>query len=691
MHFIHQYPYWYYLLCLLLGAGLSFLLYYKDRRLSDFSKALIYGLFTLRFLTLTVLAFLLFAPLLRYAEKQSEKPIYVVLTDNSQSMLIAQDSLSFTEELKARHKVLKEELAALGHLEHFSFGSRINDTNLVDFSNKVTNFQKAFEELELRYQNRNVAAYIIESDGIYNQGMDPQYLPLLNAPVYSVAYGDSSRQNDLILSEVINNKIAFLGNEFPVEFRLQNDMERGITTTVKVTKGKETLAEEKIEMKADQDVFSLRLNLPAEHIGLQRYVVSVEGIQGEYSLENNAKDFYIDVLDGRQYIQIVAKSPHPDVMALKAALQTKESFKVESFLLEDEPDFTQADLVILHQIPNDDLASRKYLQTIMAAKKAILFIVGTEGRPSHVKRFFPKLKFVSNSSGFNFSSAIWNPDFPLFQLEESEQELLADFPPLAAQGVYLEGPEQNLIAAYQKIGNVETEFPLLDFWDMEGQKVGWFYGEGLWRWRIANFKQEQNHRSFDQLLLKTVQYLALKADKSLFRFNHETSFYENQRIKLFAQLYNESYELITEPEVNLLLKDNEGKEFTYSMSKSEAGYFVNIESLPVGTYSYIAKTEVGAKTLTENGQFSVKALQFENLISRANHSMLYALSELSNGKLYYPSQYQDLIEEVKGIDAPKKIIETERYESLINLKTIFFILLFLISLEWFIRKREGAY
>ena len=69
----------------------------------------------------------------------------------------------------------------------------------------------------------------------------------------------------------------------------------------------------------------------------------------------------------------------------------EESFKVETKLLEDEPDFENADLVILHQMPNSDIKSRAYLQKIMAAKKPVFFILGTQAKPQYLKRFFPRI------------------------------------------------------------------------------------------------------------------------------------------------------------------------------------------------------------------------------------------------------------------------------------------------------------
>jgi hypothetical protein len=244
----------------------------------------------------------------------------------------------------------------------------------------------------------------------------------------------------------------------------------------------------------------------------------------------------------------------------------------------------------------------------------------------------------------------------------------------------------------QKVGAVETNYPLVAFQEIEGVKKGVFIGEGIWHWRLSDYARNQSPEAVDKLIQKVVQYVAVKADKSYFRINHEKKFFENEAVSFELQLYNDSYEAVNEPEVDFLLWDEKGREYTYTFSRTSDAYFLEINSLPVGNYSYRASTQLGNKKYKEVGQFSVEELQLESIETRANHNVLYQLAEKSGGRMLYLQNLSDFSQQLKSRkDITSISYADEAVEDIINIKWIFYILLFLLSLEWFLRKRNGAY
>lgn len=629
--------------------------------------------------------------MLKFTQQEREEPIFLIVNDNSQSMLIGQDSIDFINTIRSQNEKLRSELIERGKVEYLSFGEQISDSIRYDYTERLTDFQAVLDEIDLRYQNRNLGAVILSSDGIYNQGIDPRYLSLPSAPIITIAYGDTTQKRDLILEQIINNKIAFLGNDFPIEVQIKNTLEKNISTEIQLYKAKELIASKTIQIDKNQSFVKVPFLLNATTLGIQKFLVNVKPVEGEYTVENNTKELYVDVLDGRQNVLLVSNAPHPDVSALQSSILEQENFKVELKTVEDKIDLDPYDLVILHDIPNRDMSSRQFLFKLMESNKSILFIFGSASTPDVLKRYFNEAKFISNSTASNEAFPIRNEDFPLFQTDEKNAEILNEFPPLLAKGQYFKNPSKSLTAYFQKIGIVETKFPLIDFWDREGQKFGFIYGEGLWRWRIANYRSTKNHEAFNEIINKSVQYLSLKADKSFFRVSQENTFFENQAIKIFAQLYNESYEPINEPTVELNIQNEEGVTYQYAMSQTESAYFLQIEELTVGSYKYEAQVDWGGKLYKDQGQFSVKSIKFEQINTTANHQLLSRLSVATNGKIYYPQEEDRMLEDLRGIDAPIQLYETEEYESLINLKWLFFIILSFLSIEWFIRKRQGAY
>ena len=89
---------------------------------------------------------------------------------------------------------------------------------------------------------------------------------------------------------------------------------------------------------------------------------------------------------------------------------------------------------------------------------------------------------------------------------------------------------------------------------------------------MQNYLRAQNTDAFDEIVNQMALYLAAKGDKSLFRVHAEELYNENNTVEITAEVYNESHELITTPDVKFKLKDAEGKEYTSQFSKQNNSY-----------------------------------------------------------------------------------------------------------------------
>ncbi len=95
---------------------------------------------------------------------------------------------------------------------------------------------------------------------------------------------------------------------------------------------------------------------------------------------------------------------------------------------------------------------------------------------------------------------------------------------------------------------------------------------------------------------------------------------------------------------------------------------------------------------TEEGKIQIKPLFIESSVTKANHQLLQNISHKFGGKMFYPKELKQLSKDLsEDNDITSVIYEEEDLKELINMKWIFFILIALLSLEWFLRKRNGAY
>jgi hypothetical protein len=169
---------------------------------------------------------------------------------------------------------------------------------------------------------------------------------------------------------------------------------------------------------------------------------------------------------------------------------------------------------------------------------------------------------------------------------------------------------------------------------------------------------------------------------------YEKKYEENNEIVFRAALYNESYELVNNKEVDLRLVDEKGREYNFQFSKENNELEAKLGILEVGTYSFT--TQVKGTNLVKKGVFDVKKIQLEQLGLSANHQVLNKIAALSDGKVFYLNSIQDLIQTIKDSERNKKIIHSkERLEGLINIPWILLSLLILLSFEWFARKYNG--
>jgi hypothetical protein len=216
-------------------------------------------------------------------------------------------------------------------------------------------------------------------------------------------------------------------------------------------------------------------------------------------------------------------------------------------------------------------------------------------------------------------------------------------------------------------------------------------GEGIWRWRLEEFQESNSHDAVNELVSKTVQYLSSRDDKRKFRaYTTKNSFDENEHVVLNAELYNDAYELVNTPDASVSVKNREGKSYSFLYSRSGNAYILDAGILSAGEYSFEAKTRLGSKDYKMAGQFVIRQQQAEFQQTIANHQLLFAIATQNGGQMVYANQLSSLPELIKANENVKTIIyEDRKYEDPINYKIIFFLILALLSVEWFSRKRNG--
>ena len=678
MEFISNYPWYYTLLCLVAGFVFSAMLYIRDKQNAERSKTLRYSLACLRFASISLIALLLLDIFIKRLVNETEKPVIILAQDNSSSIIAGKDSTElkteYTKALMSFVNAVKDKY----DVKSYQFDSESKASETYDFKGKETDISKLFLDLENNYANKNIGAIILATDGIYNKGTNPLYsINKFNAPIYTIALGDTIPLKDVWIQTINHNQVAYLGNTFPVEVVVNAVDLKDKQVAVSISNNGKVLKSENITINSNSFSNTLNYLLDADKPGIQKYTVSISTIDEDKNKQNNSQSFIIDVIDNREKVLILANAPHPDIAALEQSISAPQTYEVEIALINE---FTKPlkpySLIIVHQVNAIPL---RIINELKANNQSV-FYIGNNGS-------VPKSLFNNRT---NDAEGVYQKEFSLFNLSDELKNYIKNFPAVSCP--FKNGAASNganvLIA--QKIGVVETEDPLFLFTEINGVKTANFIGDGLWKWRMRDFADHNNHNLFNELISKTVQYLSVKADKSFFRVFTKKIINENEAIDFTAEVYNQSYELVTEPDVTLILKDTKNKTYNYTFNKKQTMYSLSAGQFPAGEYTYEAKVKYGDKLYTKSGIVIIKEIVSERINTVANHQLLYQISKQSGGKLFYKNQLELLQKDILASDSIKSITYSHKQlTDLVNLKWLFFVILAFLSIEWFLRKYNG--
>jgi hypothetical protein len=688
--------YWFvfFLVLLVAAAGIVFILYYRNKYNRELTKNQRTILMVLRFFSYSLIAFLLLSPFIKTLKRMVQNPLIIAAWDNSGSVTSTGDSLQLTNEMIQLKNRISDELGSNYNLVHYTFGQETKFDGEINFSEKKSDYSNLINTLNNNHFNENIGALLLAGDGIYNQGKNPvNMLENINFPVYSIGLGDTIEITDARIQGIKANRTSFSENRFPVEIdtrflKLQN---RSLKLTV--YEGEKEVAQTVITPSTNDYFQTQEFILDAGDPALKRFTATIEVTENEKNTRNNTDHFVVNVLENKQKILILSDGSHPDIGAIKNTLEQQKSYEVSVFTEEPYPsNFSDFNLVILNQLPTSGKSMASIIESELNQKIPLLFIVGS-------KTFLPQLNAMAHGATVQLRAGsaeeaqpFINPAYANFTLSETFRDVLEKFPPLMVPFAnYQLEPEFNTLF-FQKIKNIETGKPLISTGIFKGKKVGYVFGEGIWRWRLNNYFQNQTHGQFNELVNQLVQYLALRENEDNFIVNYDLVYTEIDPVVFNAEVYNDVFERITNEEVTITITNENADELDFTFDVRNNGYYLNAGNLPVGNYTFNAEVTVGNQLFSETGNFAITAVNIENIVTQANHRMLYQLSAQTGGAFFSQNEINQAIEDLKNSNSLKPLSYfQEMITELLNLKWLFFVVLTLLSVEWFLRKYWGIY
>ena len=676
--------------CILAGSFYAYLLY---SRKSPWGKQMNLLLAGVRFLTVTLLASLLVSPILKLFRNAIEEPITVVALDNSASISEVLDTAQ-RKEILTGISGLADDLTRNYELNIKTFQGEQPAAELLNtsFDQGSSDLHKLLSNIQNDYEGRNLAAVVLVSDGIYNAGISPTFARY-PFKIYTMGVGDTVKKKDILIRSLQYNKISYQGNKFPLIAEVINEGFEGEKLEVNVSQDDELLATETITVSENQQVSQVKFILEGKSKGLQRYEVTVQAKTGEFSYNNNVKQAYVEIIEGREKILLMASSPHPDIKAFREAIESNQNYEFHHYIpgIMDFPK-EKFDLVIMHQTPAKRGGLQRLITQFEKERLPILYVVGSE---SNLQRFSIAngvINLRSVAHEYDNVIAAFNPSFSYFTLSDALITTLKAFPPVTVPFGEIDLLPGSTALLYQQVGSIQTSKPLLAVKVEDDRRKAVILGDGLWRWKLNEYAQNENNQAFNELITKLVQFLSTKEDRRKFRvYPIRNEFFNSESVVFESEVYNDLYERVYGDKIDLLLVKSDGERKQYSYMTNENNTRYTISGLEEGVYSYVASAQIAGQREEVRGEFLVKDLQIEKVNLTADFEMLRKLAD-NNGGDFYPAEDIDQLTADLNTQEAKGIIHTEEdYLPIINLKWIFFLLLALITFEWVARKYSGGY
>lgn len=686
-----DYPYWFILLCILIGGGYAFALYRKEKLIPN--KFWKYALAFSRALLVSLILFFLLVPVVKKKSIEEIKPIIVFIEDNSMSVAEQMDK-DLLEKYRSEVDNLIEKLQDKFLIKKYSFGEGLNTWEAPDYKEKTTNISKTLKDLQRQVLNYKVGGIILATDGIFNEGNNPVYeSATFQTSFYTIGLGDTTQKRDLKIAQLRYNNIVYKGDFFQLEIDVSAYNLEGNTTLLQVfNQDNALLFSEELNVKTTNFFATRKVNIEAKNVGVSKYKVSVSPIAGEVTSVNNVSWAYVDVLEGKQKVLLLYDAPHPDIKAMGRMVEDQKNYEFTSERIgRFNGNLDDYNCVILHGLPSLNYSLSSYSSKL--SKQNVFYIVSSNTDFNQLNNLQKTLQIQVKSNQKNEVLANYNKGFANFILPTNLNQLMSKFPPLIVPfGDFVPAPISSVLL-YQKIGSVETDYPLLVLANNSGIKSAVLAGEGIWRWFLYDNKELVEDGAFKEIFGKTIRYLSLKEDKRKFKLNiPQNVIGENKAITMTAELYNDNFEPVVQPDVSVVIKSQDGKEYVFIMDKSATYYSLDAGKLPVGDYTITASTQFNNQELKATSKLSIEPVQLEQLMTQANHELLKMISDNSGGDFAEVGNIGKLEQLILNDVQLKPILsESFKIKSLLDLKWLFFLILSLLSFEWIARKWFGTY
>lgn len=710
---------WFLLLCSAVAGAMAFWLYRRTTpELSARKRAV---LAVVRFAALFFILFLLFEPVLRLIDREEKPAILAVLVDNSQSLLVTSNEDSSAVSVRERIRAVIGRLPADAReadIHVYGFDGDLEtgeETNILldslNFDGSRTNISRALEQLQEHLGDENFQGALLLSDGQYNTGRNPLHVAdRFPVPIYTAVLGDTSRHRDVMIRRVMTNDIAYVDTELPIQVGLRAEGFDNSSAVLSISEDGEFLSSQRVQLPEGSSEITVDLAVTPPDEGLHRYTVSVSRLEGEVTYRNNIESFTVRVLTSKRKILLVAAAPGPDVSSIRQLLEIDPTFEVDSYVQKAPGEFYEGslpeslgeyDVLVMAGYPGRAAAPTEMsrLQSALEEGLPLFFVLTRDTHLQFLDEYFGDvLPAVPDRIRSGFVEAWFSlvPDAArhnVMEIQGSTSESWSRLPPLMYSQTRWQASPDARVLARTRIRDVDLDDPLFLLRDRAGSRSAALLGANTWRWRNVPEDLAGSAELWPALFANTLEWLSAREDDQPVRVVPVRDLFGGgESVELLGQVYDETLNPVSNAAVEVRVTDADGVAYPYVMNPVGNGrYALEAGTFPEGTYHFEAQATRNDEVIgTDEGEFAVGALTLEFKETRANAALMRQIAQRSGGRFIEPEEMESLSNRLRSRGAFAPVIVEREEEIELRRRYLFLALVIgLLTMEWFLRKRSG--
>ena len=673
---------WYAIVISFVAAfGVSFFIYKNDFKKSKLWKLALF----FRFLGTFLLVLLFFAPSISFESQEIIKPKLIVYRDVSTSC-DTQSLIVFNDLQERLFERFKNQLVIMP----FNFSKEVSNASFAtDFSQKQqTRIDEVIYHFQQQTKDESIGAGILISDGIVNQGKLPSFIDVNSTvPLYSIGIGDSTIYEDLEVQSLIGNEYVYKQNKLMLETSLSSKKCNGKSAIVLVKENGKIIHQENWTSSKNADWTKLSVEVSPNVIGWVKYTVEIKGSFNEKNIANNTKTLWVEVVDQKKKIHLVYTKPHPDIKSLKLALESKVQNELVIYNGSNGLK-VGGDLYLLHGYPSN----KKEIESLQGLlQKQVPFWVFADNQQAISCLDLVLGKTVNASfSQFQEVTTELNAQFGAFSLE-SDIKKWNSFGAVNTPLMKLNLGSEFQSQLIQKWNGISTGFPLMGNVENNGLRSCWFFGNGIWRWRMNENRVYGNASTFDDWVSKNVLWLAASGQKQkeirISIQSRELNLGSSQPIMVTH------YDKVGLPnlsdEVKLYLIDSQNKKQNIPLYKSLNHFKANFLASKNGQFKLRAEL-VNHPEISDEIVVSISKLGVEATNTVANFNLLRDVSRKHKATFFQKNEIDQLVKLLeKNAIGSDRILIVNKHVSFLQIFMVLMSIVVIFSAEWFLRKWLG--